>query len=301
MSKEQLAVLEDMLRNGPLDIAGDLAQQRELFEAMLAAIPLPGDVTTKATELGGVPVVISETPGIDSGKVVFYLHGGAYVLGSATAALGLASDVARRAGARGVVVDYRLAPEHPFPAAVDDTVAVYKALLDDGVPASKIAFVGESAGGGLTIATLVALKQAGLPQPASAVVFSPWADLSLTGQSLTGKADVDPSLTAEGLRLRAGDYLNGADPHSVLASPIYADLTGLPPLHIQVGSHEVLLDDSLRLAARAAAHDVPVELQVWPYMPHIFQAFSALLDEAGEALQASAAFTTRHWADETQP
>ncbi|MEU1569179.1 alpha/beta hydrolase fold domain-containing protein [Streptomyces mirabilis] len=192
-------------------------------------------------------------------------------------------------------VDYRLAPEHPFPAAVDDAVAAYRALLADGTPSSEVAFVGESAGGGLVVATLVALKEAGLPQPSSAVVFSPWADLTLSGDSLTGKADVDPALTAKGLQIRARDYLGETDPATPLASPVFADLTGLAPLLIQVGSHEILLDDAVRLAGRAAEHDVAVELQVWPQVPHVFQGFAALLDDADAALTSAAAFTRAHW------
>ncbi|MGW3152319.1 alpha/beta hydrolase [Streptomyces sp. NPDC001177] len=301
MSQEQRTVLDSMLRNGPLDVGGDIAEQRKLFEEMLTSHPLPDDVATVATEFGGVPVVTSETPGADPSSVVLYLHGGAYVIGSAAAAMGLSSDVARRVGARGVTVDYRLAPEHPFPAAIHDTVAVYRALLEDGVPSEKIAFVGESAGGGLTIAALVAIKDAGLPQPASAVVFSPWVDLSLSGRSMAGKAGVDPSLAPDALRKRAADYLAGADPEHPLASPLRADLKGLAPLLIQVGSHEILLDDSVRLAARAAEHDVRVELQVWPHVPHIFQAFAALLDDGEEALWSAAAFTKRHWGREDQP
>jgi acetyl esterase/lipase len=295
MSQEQRIALDEMLRHGPLDVGGDITEQRDLFETMLSAIPLPDDVTTTQGQLGGVPVIHSRTPGADESSVVLYLHGGAYVLGSAAAAMGLSSDVARRAGARGVTVDYRLAPEHPFPAAIDDALAVYQALLSDGIPAEKIAFVGESAGGGLVVSTLVAIRDAGLPQPASAVVFSPWTDLSLSGASLAGKAGVDPSLTADALRRRSADYLAGAEPRTALASPIFADLTDLAPLLIQVGSHEILLDDAVRLAARAGAADVPVQLQVWPQVPHIFQAFAALLDDAELALRFAADFTRQHW------
>jgi acetyl esterase/lipase len=205
--------------------------------------------------------------------------------------------VGRRAGARVITVDYRLAPENPFPAAVDDAVAAYRALLDEGVPSSRIAFVGESAGGGLTAATLVAIRDAGLPQPSSAIVFSPWADLTLTGRSLTGKADVDPALTPTGMRTRVVDYLGDTDPATPLASPIFADLTGVAPLLIQVGSHEILLDDAVRLAARAAEDDVEVQLQVWPGLPHVFQGFAALVDEADAALWAAAGFAKAHWAD----
>jgi monoterpene epsilon-lactone hydrolase len=295
MTRQQRQALDDLLRHGPFDIGGDVIEQRAIFHEMIASVPLPEDVKTTPGRLGGVPVVTVETPASDPSTVLLYFHGGAYALGSAADSVGLAADVARRAGARAISVDYRLAPENPYPAAVDDAVAAYRALLDDGTPSSRIGIVGESAGGGLVIATLVALKDAGLPQPSSAVVFSPWTDLTLSGDSLVGKADVDPALTAQGLRTRARDYLRESDPASPLASPIFADLTGLAPLFIQAGSHEILLDDAVRLAARAAEHDVPVDLQVWPQVPHVFQGFAALLDEADAALQAAAAFTRAHW------
>ncbi|MFD7377085.1 alpha/beta hydrolase [Streptomyces mirabilis] len=295
MTQQQRQTLDELLRHAPFDIGGELGEQRALFHEMIASVPLPEDVTATPGRLGGIPVVTVETPGDDSSAVVLYFHGGAYALGSAGDSVGLAADVARRVGVRAVSVDYRLAPEHPFPAAVDDAVAAYRALLADGTPSSEVAFVGESAGGGLVVATLVALKEAGLPQPSSAVVFSPWADLTLSGDSLTGKADVDPALTAKGLQIRARDYLGETDPATPLASPVFADLTGLAPLLIQVGSHEILLDDAVRLAARAAEHDVAVELQVWPQVPHVFQGFAALLDDADAALTSAAAFTRAHW------
>ncbi|MFJ9629504.1 alpha/beta hydrolase [Streptomyces sp. NPDC101175] len=301
MSRQQRQALDEMLRHGPLDLGGDVAEQRAVFGEMMASIPLPPDVSTTAGELGGVPVVTVETPASDPATVVLYLHGGAYAIGSAAGAAGLAAEIVRRTDARAVCVDYRLAPEHPFPAAVDDALAVYRALLDGGLPGSAIAFVGESAGGGLVAATLVAARDAGLPQPASAAVFSPWADLTVSGASAVTKAAVDPSLTPEGLRTRARDYLRDTDPTTPRASPALADLTGLPPLLIQVGSHEILLDDAVRLAARAAACDVRVDLQVWPQVPHVFQAFAALLDEAGDALDAAAAFTRAHWTAATEP
>jgi monoterpene epsilon-lactone hydrolase len=290
MTRQQRQALDDLLRHGPFDIGGDVIEQRAIFHEMIASVPLPEDVKTTPGRLGGVPVVTVETPASDPSTVLLYFHGGAYALGSAADSVGLAADVARRAGARAISVDYRLAPENPYPAAVDDAVAAYRALLHDGTPSSAIAFVGESAGGGLVVATLVALKDAGLPQPSSAVVFSPWADLTLSGGSMVGKAGVDPALTSQGLRTRARDYLGETNPASPLASPVFADLSGLAPLLIQVGSHEILLDDAVRLAARAAEHDVPVELQVWPRVPHVFQGFAGLLDEADTALRAAAAF-----------
>jgi acetyl esterase/lipase len=300
MTQQQRQALDDLLRHAPLDIGGALAQQRAIFHEMITAVPLPDDVTVTPGQLGGVPVVTVETPGLDPSAVLLYFHGGAYALGSAADSAGLAADVARRTGARAISVDYRLAPESPFPAAVEDAVAAYRALLEDGVPSSRIAFVGESAGGGLAVAALVASKEAGLPQPSAAAVFSPWTDLTLSGGSMAGKAAVDPALTADGLRTRARDYLGGADPAAPLASPVHAGLAGLAPLLIQAGSHEILLDDAVRLAASAAAADVFVELQVWPGLPHVFQGFAALVDEADEALRAAAAFIQARWAAAAQ-
>ncbi|MEV7386496.1 alpha/beta hydrolase fold domain-containing protein [Streptomyces sp. NPDC091215] len=295
MSEQQRRDLDEMLRHAPLDVGGDVAEARAVFHEMMTSIPLPPDVTTTPGQLGGVPVVTVETPGGDPSRVLLYLHGGAYAIGSAADAASLAADVSRRSGARAVCVDYRLAPENPFPAAVDDAVAAYRELLGQGVPAARIALVGESAGGGLAVATLVALRDAGLPQPSSAAVFSPWADLTVSGASVTSKAALDPALTPRALRTRAADYLGATAATDPLASPLFADLTGLPPLLVQVGSHEILLDDAVRLAARAAADDVRVQLQVWPRVPHVFQAFAVMLDEADEALDSAAAFTRAHW------
>jgi len=298
MSQQQRRALDELLRHGPLDVGGDVAEQRKIFHEMISSVPLPDDVSTTQGELGGVPVVTVRTPDPDPAAVILYFHGGAYALGSAPDSVGLAADVSRRAHAKTISVDYRLAPEHPFPAAVDDALAAYGALLEEGVSAASIAFVGESAGGGLVAAALLAIKDNGLPQPSCAAVFSPWADLTVSGASAgaDGKAALDPALTPEALRTRARDYLGDRDPATPLASPVFADLTGLPPLLIQVGSHEILLDDAVRLAARAGADDVPVELQIWPEVPHVFQSFAALLDEADQALNAAAAFLKRNWA-----
>ena len=290
MSQQQRDALDQLLRDAPLDLGGDVAEQRVIFEEMMAAIPVPADVTTSSGSLGEVPVVNVEIAGADHASVIFYLHGGAYAIGTAASSVGLASDLARRAGARLVTVDYRLAPEHPHPAALDDAVAAYRGLLDSGVAASAIAIAGESAGAGLAAATLVALKNAGLPQPSGAVLMSPWADLTLSGDSINAKAAVDPALTPEGLRRRADDYVADGDRKADLVSPIFADLTGLPPLLIQAGSHEILLDDATRLAAHAAAADVAVRLEVTPGVPHVFQGFAAMLDEGDAALTSAGEF-----------
>jgi monoterpene epsilon-lactone hydrolase len=296
VSRQQQEAVDELLRAAPLDLGGDVNEQRIIFEEMMAAIPLPADVTSSPGRLGGIPVVDVDVAGADSTKVILYLHGGAYAIGSAAASVGLASDLARRAGIRLVSVDYRLAPENPNPAALEDAVAAYRALLHSGMSASRIAIAGESAGGGLAAATLVALKSAGSPQPSSAVLMSPWADLTLSGRSITEKAAVDPALTPQGLQRRAAEYAGARDPANGLISPIFADLTGLPPLLVQAGSHEILLNDATRLAARAAAADVAVTLDVTPHVPHVFQGFAATLDEGDAALTQAAAFIRVHLA-----
>lgn len=290
MSAEQRRSLEAMLREGPLDLGGELDAQRAIFAQMMSAVPLPEDVVTGSSELGGVPVVDVSIAGASTNGVLLYFHGGAYAIGSAASAAGLAADIARRAKVTAVSVDYRLAPEHPYPAAIEDAVAAYRGLLGTGIAPSAIVFAGESAGGGLVMATLVALKAAGLPFPAAAYVVSPWADLSLSGDSLKTKAAADPSLTPEGLGRRQIDYVGSGDPRDAKVSAIFADLAGLPPLLIQVGGNEILLDDATRLAARAAASGVRVTLEVTPDVPHVFVAFAGMLEEADAALDSGARF-----------
>lgn len=294
MSQQQRDALDQMMRNGPLDIAGDPTGQRVVFERMLTARPLAGDVTVTPGVLGGVPVLTIEVGRVSTETVLLWFHGGWYVMGTPRTSAGLSSEMARRTGARVVSVDYRLAPEYPYPAALQDARSAYQALLDGGTDPRSVVFVGESAGGGLATATLAGLRADGLPQPACAVLFSPWTDLTLSGASMTSKAGIDPSFVPEKVRVRAGDYAGTADPADPFISPVFADLTGLPPLLIQAGSHEILLDDSTRLAARAAAADVAVTLDVTPGVPHLFQAFSAMLDEGDAALSRVAAFLRAH-------
>ena len=294
MSQQQRELIDRMLRESPLDPAGDPAEQRPLFERMIAAIPVPEDVIATPGQLGDVPVTFVDIPGTTTDGTILYFHGGFFAIGSAAASVGLASDLARTAHMRVVTVDYRLAPEHPYPAAPEDAMAAYRALLESGQDVGRVALAGESAGTNLAVATLVAIQRAGLPQPSSAVLLSPWVDLAATGASVTAKADVDPIITAAALRLRAAGYLDGADASDGLVSPIYASLAGLPPLLIQVGSHEVLLDDALRLAARAAYDDVAVTLEVVPGVTHVFQAFAAHLDEGEAALIRAGTFLRGH-------
>jgi acetyl esterase/lipase len=290
MTQAQIRNLREMLRNrAVLDPDTDLADQRQFFERITAATPRPAGTTTAEGRIGGVPVVHTAHPGSGpDAPVVLYLHGGGYVLGTAASGTGLAANLAARAQARGVCVGYRLAPEHPFPAALEDTLAVYRALLDDGVPPSRVAFAGDSAGGGLVLTALVAARDAGLPVPAAAVVFSPWHDLTLSGASVNGRAGDDPILSPCVLQRYAADYLGAAAGRP----PVLDDLRGLPPLLVQAGSHEILLDDAVCVAALAAAGDVPVHLQIQGGLTHVFQRFagSGLLDEADAAMDAAGAF-----------
>jgi acetyl esterase/lipase len=251
-------------------------------------------VSVTAAALGGVPTAEIAVDGIEPRHVVLYFHGGVYVIGDAFLAADLASQVGRRTQAKVISVDYRLAPEHPYPAAVDDALAAYDALLQEGTAPSDIAFAGESAGGGLAIATLVNARDHGLPLPAAAFVMSPYADLTLAGTSMEARRELDPLLSRELLQPRVTDYTAGQDAALGLISPLFADLSGLPPLIIQAGTHEVLLDDAIRLAQRAATADVEVSLEITPGVPHVFQAYHAILDEAAAALDRAGQFLSAH-------
>ncbi len=294
MSTEQRENLEAILRQSAFPVDIDINEQRRQLRELISAQPLPPDVTVTAAALGGVPTAEITIDGIESRHVVLYFHGGVYVLGDAFQAAGLASQVGRRARARAISVDYRLAPEHPYPAAVDDALAAYEALLHNGTAPSDIAFAGESAGGGLAIATLVNARDHGLPMPAAAFVMSPYADLTLAGTTMETKREVDVLMSFEALQSRVTDYTSGQDAAIGLISPIFADLSGLPPLIIQAGTHEVLLDDAVRLARQAATADVEVTLDITPGVPHVFQTFSPILDEAAAALDRAGQFLSVH-------
>ena len=296
MSAEQRESLDAILRQSAFPADIDLNEQRRLLRELISAQPLPADVIVTAATLGGVPVAEVTVDGVEPRHVVLYFHGGVYVLGDAVQAAGLAAQIGRRTRAKVISVDYRLAPEHPYPAAVDDALAAYQALLDNGTAPSDIAFAGESAGGGLAIATLVNARDHGLPLPAAAYVMSPYADLTLAGTTMDTKADADPLLSRENLQARIPDYTAGHDAALGLISPVFADLTGLPPLIIQAGTHEVLLDDAVRLARQAATADVQVTLDITPQVPHVFQAYYAILDEAAAALDRAGQLLSAHLA-----
>jgi acetyl esterase/lipase len=296
VSTEQQQTLDAILRQSAFPPNSDVNEQRELLRAAISAQPLPPDVTVTAGTLGGVPTAEITVDGIEPRHVVLYFHGGVYVISDAFLAAGLASQVGRRTHAKVISVDYRLAPEHPYPAAVDDALAAYEALLDDGIAPSDVAFAGESAGGGLAVATMVNARDHGLPLPAAAYVMSPYVDLTLAGTTMETKRDLDPLLSRELLQPRVLDYAPGQDAGLPLISPIFADLSGLPPLTIQAGSHEVLLDDAVRLAQQAATADVEVTLEITPRVPHVFQGYAAILDEAAGALDRAGQFLSAHLA-----
>jgi epsilon-lactone hydrolase len=284
VTTEQRENLDAILRQSAFPADAGVSEQRRLLRELTSAQPLPPDVTVAAAALGGVPTAEITVDGIEPRHTVLYFHGGVYVLGDAAQAAGLAAQIGRRTRARVISVDYRLAPEHPYPAAVDDALAAYRALLDNGTAPAGIVFAGESAGGGLAIATLVNARDHGLPLPAAAFVMSPYADLTLAGTTMETKREADPLLSRGNLQARIPDYTAGQDAALGLISPIFADLSGLPPLIIQAGTHEVLLDDAIRLARQAATADVEVTLDLTPGVPHVFQAYYPILDEAAAAL-----------------
>jgi acetyl esterase/lipase len=290
MSKQQQSELDAILRQSGLDLLADVPTLRAGFSEVMAQVPVAGDVQQKPTTVGGVGAVEVTIDGADAANVILYFHGGVYVIGSAAASVPLVADLARRTGATAITVDYRLAPEHPYPAAVEDAQAAYDGLLGRGIDPGQIALAGESAGAGLAVATLLALRDAERPLPSCAFLMSPYADLTLSGDTLVEKQALDATLTPDGLCLRVPDYVAGAEAADPYISPVFGDLRGLPPLLIQVGSHEILLSDALRLAERAASADVPVTLEVTPGVPHVFQAFAAVLDEADTALDRASDF-----------
>jgi acetyl esterase/lipase len=296
VSAEQRETLDAILRQSAFPADSDVIEQRRQLGELLSAQPLPADVAVTTAALNGVPTAEITVDGIEPRHVVLYFHGGVYVLGEAAQAAGLAAQIARRTSATVISVGYRLAPENPYPAAVDDALAAYQALLDNGTDPADIAFAGESAGGGLAIATLVNARDHGLPLPAAAYVMSPYADLTLAGATMDTKRDLDPLLSPEALRARVPDYTAGRDPALALISPVFADLTGLPPLIIQAGTHEVLLDDAIRLARQAATADVAVSLDITPGVPHVFQAYVPILDEGAAALDRAGQLLAAHLA-----
>lgn len=288
-TSEENAALIGMLRDNP--VLGEIADMRATFDAENAQYRLPEGIGERAGLLGERPCLWFE--GATSGRVVLWLHGGGYAVGSPTSHRHVASLFAALSGIDVVVADYRLAPEHPFPAAIDDALAAYRALRER-YDAGHIAFAGDSAGGGLVVALIGLLPPE--EQPACAYCISPWVDLACEADSLAVKADSDPVGSGETLRMLAGLYLGETDPNDPRASPLHAALAAAPPMLIQVGSCEVLLDDSLRLARVLGLADRSVRLEIWRDMIHDWPLYFPALPEGREALAAGAAFVAEAFA-----
>ncbi len=285
MASAELASVIEMLRAMP-PVGGDtIPEMRATMEASTGVMPLPEDVRFEPVDAAGVKAEWAIAPGAASDRAIVYFHGGGYVSGGIRTHRLLVADISRASGVPVLSVDYRLGPEHPFPAAVDDAAAAYSFVRARGIPASRIAVGGDSAGGGLTVAALLALRDRREPLPAAGICISPWFDLSLSGQSMDTREAADPMLNRTRLGMMARGYLAGTDPRTPLASPLFADLTGLPPLLVQVGTAEVLLDDSIRFAARARQAGMDIELEVWDDMIHDWHAFALVLPEGRQALE----------------
>jgi epsilon-lactone hydrolase len=267
---------------------------RVTVEELGARFPAAPDIQTEKVGAAGVPAEWITPPGAASDRVLLYLHGGGYMCGSIRTHRDMIARIARAAGIRALAIEYRLAPENPFPAAVQDAVAVYRWLLSRGIDSKNVVIGGDSAGGGLTVSTLVALRYTGESLPAAGVCISPWADMTNTAESLTTKATLDPCVQRDALEAFASAYLGARDRQTPLASPIYADLRALPPLLIQVGSSETILDDSIRLAERAKDAGVEATLEVWDDMIHVWHLFASILPEGQRAIDKIGDFIRTH-------
>jgi monoterpene epsilon-lactone hydrolase len=266
------------------------AERRERLDEIGSVDPPAADIRFDPAVLRNVPAEWSLAPDSDASRLLLYFHGGGYSSGSIRSHRGMVSEAGRAARVKTLAVGYRLAPENPFPAAIEDALAVYDEILDQGIDPARIVIGGDSAGGGLTLALMMTLRDRARPLPACGWLISPWVDLELTGESLVSKATIDPIISKTYLGELAQAYLAGASASDPLISPLYADLRVLPPLLIQVGSAETLLDDAVRIASRAGAADVAAILEIWPHMIHAWPLWSARLEEGRRALASAAAF-----------
>jgi acetyl esterase/lipase len=282
MASDDIKAVRAGIAAAPAKDQMPVAERRASIDEAENLYPLPSDVVIETAKVGGVSGEWVRAEGVREDAVLIYLHGGGYAIGSAKSHRHLVAALSAEAGIRSFLVDYRMAPEDPFPAAVDDALAVYRALLRDHAP-TRLIIAGDSAGGGLVVSLMLAAKTAGLPQPGAGVCLSPWTDLTGRAGSLTSRADVDPSVTLVALDKFADLYLGDADRETPLASPIFGDLSGLPPLLIQVGSDEILFDDAATLDERARAAGVASTFEVWDEMIHVWQRFFPVLQEGREA------------------
>ncbi len=292
-SSPQLDLVLKSLLSGAFKEPTGVLEMREALEGMTGSLPLPKDVSVTPVDAGGVPAEWTETPDCSTQRTLLYFHGGGYAMGSLATHRILVANLSRAAKLRVLSIEYRLGPEDPFPAAVDDAVTAYQFLLAQGLKPGQIAVAGDSAGGGLSAACLLALRQAGHPLPAAGALLSPWLDLSLTRDSITRLARTDPLVEAKLLQQCAEAYLGSQDPKTPLASPLFGDLSGLPPLLIQVGSAEILLDDATEFAERARRAGCEITLEVWEDMIHVWHSFAVILPEGRDAIAKIGSFFQR--------
>lgn len=292
MPDSDIARIRALLTSRPRPVGPE--ERRQRLDAFGQSLGVPEDARLEPIEISGVPAEWSTTPEAHARRAVLYLHGGGYMAGSIISHRYVAVEIGRAAHARTLALGYRLAPEHPYPAQLEDALAAYSMLLGDGLTPGDIAVAGDSAGSNLTLSLLLSLRERGLPLPACGWLISPWSDLTASGATMQSKANVDPMISKAYLLELAQAFANGrafADP---LISPQFADLTGLPPLLIQVGSDETLLDDAITLAGRAGAAGVAVTLEVWPEMIHAFPMFFPQVAASRRATEHAGAFIRRH-------
>jgi phosphinothricin tripeptide acetyl hydrolase len=288
------ALMEEVMPIVRADKATTIVEMRQKFNEAYSQFKVAEDIITESVNADGVSAEWIIPPNAIPERVLLYLHGGGYVLCSVETHRDLMARVARSANARVLGIDYRRAPEHPFPAAVEDAVTAYRWLIKNGFNPADMTIIGDSAGGGLTVATLVVLRDASESLPAAAVCLSPWVDLEGLGNSMITNAQIDPFVPKELLVFLAQKYLGNRNRRIPLAAPLYADLKGLPPLLIQVGGDETLLDDATRLAKRAEEAGVQVSLAIWPHMFHVWHLFASMLPEGEEAIAAIGTFIKAH-------
>jgi monoterpene epsilon-lactone hydrolase len=270
------------------------AEQRELADRIGDSTSEPAGVTYEGVDAGGVPAEWATPLGASEEHVLLYFHGGGYAFGSLRSHRRLVGHLASAAGCRALNVDYRLAPEHPHPVAVTDALTAYRWLLDSGIEPHNVVLAGDSAGAGIALALLLMARDTAVPLPAAAVLMSPWIDLAMTGDSVRTRAELDVRQDAAGTRWCAQLYLAGTDPGEPYASPLYGDLRGLPPLYVQAGDWDILVDDALRLAERAGAADVEVRLDVFPEMLHAHQIWAGNMPEADDAVARIGEYVRAH-------
>ncbi|EPJ97049.1 alpha/beta hydrolase [Pseudomonas sp. CFII68] len=273
-----------------IDTTTKMSDIRDSYAKMLAQNPAPAGVKFEAVDMGGVPGTLVTPDEIKSDAVVMYIHGGAYIVGRPDGYHGIGGNYAKMLGARVYMPDYRLAPEHKFPASIDDTLRAYEWLLEQKIPANKIAFSGESAGGAMVVSVMVAAKSKGLPLPAVGSSISPWANLEHTGASMSNREGLDPLNSKPVLDILARAFLGDTLANHPLASPVFADVTGLPPILVQIGENELMLSDAMRLATHLADNRVRVNLEVWPAMFHAWHFYATMLPEGRQAMESSVRF-----------